>query len=438
MRTGLKKYFFNSSWSALEKLFRLLSGILIGVWVARYLEPANYGILTLSISISNFILAICSLGLENIVIRELVKGDRPSSTIIRSSTSLRFGIILFTIITGAIFLLATESNNNIAKITYILLFQGIFQSFYSIDWYYQSKVNIKLVAIANIIGMIFSGLCKVILIQIKADIIFFPFAFILETAVISILLILFLKVLDKDNYYGPILTIPDKAISLFLLKDSYPLILGGLVTSLYMKIDQLMIRLIYSNYEVGIYSVSVRLAELFNLIPLILGAALYPAILNARKISKKLYLNRIESLISLNIYLAIVIATGMMFLSEFLITEMYGQDYVEAIPILKTNIWGTIFVFSGIIASKWIITENLQNYYNLFIVISLCVNMILNIIFTDIYGLIGAAYSTLVSQILANLILPLLSKKTRLQGRMIVNGINPSRVVYIIKSYITK
>ncbi|HXO77885.1 MAG TPA: hypothetical protein VN824_21670, partial [Puia sp.] len=38
-----KKIIFNSFWVILDKIIRLLGGLIVGIWVSRYLGPYNFG-----------------------------------------------------------------------------------------------------------------------------------------------------------------------------------------------------------------------------------------------------------------------------------------------------------------------------------------------------------------------------------------------------------
>ena len=69
---GFKRYFANTSWLFAEKVLRVVIGLFIGVWVARYLGPEKYGLLSYAQSFVGLFTAIATLGLDGIVVRELV------------------------------------------------------------------------------------------------------------------------------------------------------------------------------------------------------------------------------------------------------------------------------------------------------------------------------------------------------------------------------
>ena len=86
------------------------------------------------------------------------------------------------------------------------------------------------------------------------------------------------------------------------------------------------------------------------------------------------------------------------------------------------HIWASVFVFGGVAAGKWIVSENLQIYANYFLLCGLISNIFLNYYLIPEYGIYGAAVATLVSQAIASLISPLFFAKTKLQFIMLVKS----------------
>ena len=109
----------------------------------------------------------------------------------------------------------------------------------------------------------------------------------------------------------------DRNLAIELLKDSWPLVLSGLVISIYLKIDQVMIKEMLNTEMVGQYAAAVRLSEAWLFIPAIISSSLFPAILNAKEQSEELYYARIFSLFKLVVWLAIAIAIPISLLSDW-------------------------------------------------------------------------------------------------------------------------
>src|SRR6187551_3052415 len=67
------KYFENVSWLIFEKGFTLIVGMVVGIYVARYLQPDSFGLLNYSISFVSIFSAFSTLGMDQIIVRELAK-----------------------------------------------------------------------------------------------------------------------------------------------------------------------------------------------------------------------------------------------------------------------------------------------------------------------------------------------------------------------------
>ena len=96
---GFIKYFRNTSWVLAEKVFRMFVGMFVAVWVARYLGPSQFGLLSYAISFVGLFTSISTLGLDNIIVRELVVNEEKRDLFIGTAFLLKFlGAILVLII----------------------------------------------------------------------------------------------------------------------------------------------------------------------------------------------------------------------------------------------------------------------------------------------------------------------------------------------------
>ena len=208
-----------------------------------------------------------------------------------------------------------------------------------------------------------------------------------------------------------------------LLKDSWPLIISGIAISIYMKIDQVMIREMMNVEAVGQYVAAVRLSEAWYYIPMVIVASLFPAIVNAKKQSEELYYSRIQKLYDFMVWTAIAIALPITFLSDRIVELLYGTQYNQAGSVLEIHIWTGVFVFAGVASSKWLLSENLQIFSTINTFIGVIINIGLNYFLIPRIGIEGAAWATLGSYFIAAYLSLLLWKKTR------INFINLSKTL---------
>jgi O-antigen/teichoic acid export membrane protein len=214
-----------------------------------------------------------------------------------------------------------------------------------------------------------------------------------------------------------------KEVAVQLLKDSWPLILSGLVISIYMRIDQVMIKEMLDSDAVGQYSAAVRLSEVWYFIPMAIASSLFPAIINAKKQSEALYYERLQKLYDMMAWMAIAIALPMTFLSDWIIHLLYGEAYADAGKVLMIHIWAGVFVFLGVASSKWFVTENLQKYSFYRTLAGAVINIALNYILIPIYSIYGAAFATLISQAIASYLYNATNKKILITFKLQTNAL---------------
>ncbi len=410
---GFLKYLKNTSWLLSEKILRLFVGVFIGAWVARYLGPDKYGLLSYSLSFVGLFSVLATFGLDNILVRELVKDKEKEGVLLGTSLLLKLigSIIVILLLSCAINFVSDEASTN--TLVLIIGSATVFQSFNVVDLYFQSKTMSRYVVYVNIIALLISSLLKIFFISINAPLIYFAFIILFDNFIVALgFIYFFLSFYSKDkslklflNYFKF-----DINVAISLLKDSWPLMFSGLLISIYMKIDKIMIKEFLGNQAVGEYSVAALLSELWYFIPLMIVSSLYPAIVNAKKISNELYLKRLQNLYDLMVWLAILIAFPVMFMSDYIIDLLYGQEFSNAAATLTIHIWTGVFVFLGVAFGSFLNTENYNKKYLFKSFIGALTNITLNYYLIPVYGISGAAMATLIGQFTSNYLTDFLDK----------------------------
>ena len=407
---GFMRYFKNTTWLFGEKILRIIVSLFVGVWVARYLGPEKFGLLSFAQSFVALFTVLSTLGLDILVVRELVKDESRAETLLGTSFFLKiFGAISMLFI--LVIVLGVTTNDFQAKtLILIIASASIFQSFNVVDFYFQSKVMGKYIVYANFISLLFSSVVKITLIITNARLDAFVWVIFFDSIVLAIG---YLYYFFKHSDFKIQKLIFKKSTAILLLKDSWPLILSGIVISIYMRIDQIMLKQLLGNEEVGQYSAAVRISEGWYFIPVVIANSLFPAIINAKKHSDELYYKRIQSLYDLMVWIAIAIAVPVTFLSDIIINLFYGGQYNQAGGVLLIHIWAGVFVFLGVTSGKWYLSENLQKLAFLRNFYGMVINVTLNLILIPRYGIKGAALATLFSQITAAYLFDFFNHKTR-------------------------
>jgi len=421
---GVRHYGANTAWLFTEQFLRMIAGVLVGVWVARYLGPEKFGLFSYALALVSIFQEIAKLGLDGIVVRDLVQEPEKRNIYLGTSFWLKlFGGVLTFIIILIIILIQTITSISSSPPSllphhfftetniYILIiaFGIIFQSFEVIDFYYQATVQLKYISIKRMIRLILSSILKIVLVLIGADLIWFILVSLFDIISLSIIGWLIYRSQGLPNFVRYF----DIKIGKKLLKDSWLLLLSGIAILIYTRIDQVMIKNILGDREVGLYSAAIRLVEVWYFIPMIITQSVFPAIVNAKKVSEELYYKRLQQLFSLLIWASILIALPISLFSHQIIYLLYGRKYIEASKVLAISIWASLFVFIGVGSRQFLLVENLQKFSFWRTFYGMIVNIILNFILIPSHGIQGAAIATLISQATAAYLFDIFNKETK-------------------------
>lgn len=213
----------------------------------------------------------------------------------------------------------------------------------------------------------------------------------------------------------------------------------GFATTIYTKIDIVMVKTMINNEAAGLYTVAIRLSDLYLFIPMTVSSVLFVAIVNALKKSKSLAKERMVSLYSFYFILAVIISFFMFLVAEFLITVLFGSDFIQAVPILEIYIWSLIFIFLQSAQNQYYIALGLQHLTMYRVVQGAVINIILNYILLKSLGVVGTAYSTVISYFYVAVIANIFHSKTRDNLYLIIRSIAmPWQVIDIFKYFIRK
>lgn len=416
---GFRRYFANTSWMFGEQILRMISGLLVGIWVARYLGPEQIGIFSYALAFVAIFNAFAKLGLDGIVVRDLVNEPHKRDVYLGTAFWLKLiaGLATFLIIAFATLFCSNDSTTNL----YILIIAGgiIFQSFEVVDFYFQSKVLSKFVSISKITQLVISSLLKVYFVLTGADLLWFVVISFVDQFALAVILYFAYKKLKVGSF----LRFFNISIAKKMLNDSWPLIVTGLSIVIYMRIDQIMLKEMIGMRQVGIYTAALRLSESWYFVPVLICTSLFPAIVNAKKSDNDLYMRRLNNLYFHLIWIAILVALIATFISNNIVNLLFGIKYIVAGEILSVHIWSGVFVVIGVLSGQWFLLEGCQKIATLNTIIGALINIVLNCLMIPIYGVKGVAYATLISYSFSSYFLLFFNRKTRVLFHQITNSI---------------
>ncbi len=408
----------NSSWIIAEKVFQMAIALFVNRAVAGYLQPDNFGTLNYGASIVAFFTSLCTLGLDAIVINAIINKPKEQGQIIGTSIFMRIISSILSMVGILIVISILKPEDSIIKIVTVLQSIALFfDSFNILQLWYQSKLKSKYISLIAFGVYILVAIFKVILVILKKEIIWFAFA----NTLTSILTMIFTYRLYKVQN-GPKLEIKRDLIKP-LISQSYHFILSGLMIAVYGQTDKIMIGSMMNNMSaVGFYSVATTITNLWSFIPSAIITSFRPTIIEAKKVSDELYIKRLKQLYSVILWLNILYALFITIFANLFINILYGPEYIEAkIPLLLA-VWSGGFSYIGVARDIWFVSEGYQKYSKWISLMGCITNIILNFILIPIYGIIGAAIATTITQVMTGLISTLFFKETRKNTKYILEA----------------
>ena len=418
------KYLKNTSWLLFEKVARMFVGLVVGVLMARYLGADQFGIFNYALSFVAIFGFMVGLGLDSIVVRELVRDEARTDEILGTSFLMKLSgaLLQFFFILIVVHVIPSESVTR--KMVLIIAVASLFQSLYVIDFFFQAQVKSRFVVYTSLINLVSSSLIKVFLILQHASLIWFALVVVYDSLMIGVGYVCYYRINKRSIFHWR----PRWAMAKSLFSDSWPLLLSAMVVIVYMRTDILMLKHMLGNEAVGHYAAAVRISEAWYFIPMVITNSLFPAIINARSIDLGLYHDRLRSLFSITIWFSLAISVPVVFISEWAIISLYGPEYIQAGNVLMIHIWTGIPISVGVVSSGFWIAENLQKTQMIFTIIGLILNILLNLVFIRLYGVTGAALATLLSYLATNYLLLHFFRPTRKLLRIIVKSIYTFRL----------
>ncbi len=192
----------------------------------------------------------------------------------------------------------------------------------------------------------------------------------------------------------------DKKRTYYFLKEGFPLGMAAFFYVVYTRVDTVFLVSMLSERAAGIYNTATPF--IFALIALLnvpFVVALYPA-LSRLSGNRKRFNNAVKKALVIIMLWSFPSAVCISFLSPFLIPLIFGNKFFEAIPVLQVLIFFVPFACLSALLYKVLIVLGKQTLYLFISIIGAFCNIVLNYVFISKFSLIGAAYASVLTQII--------------------------------------
>lgn len=429
-----KKVFANLFWAMTGKIVNMAGVLLVGILVARYLGPSQYGLMNYVISYVSLFTIISNFGLDNIEIRELSRTPERKEYILGTCFRIRMFFSTFALILVILSLILFKANtftSCMILLYSVTLYTG---NFNIIRNYFTSIVKNEYVVKSEIARTIIGACIKVILLWIKAPLEYFITATVFDAVLVaSGYCFSFKKTVGKISEWKY-----DKTIVPYYIKESFPLVLSGAAVIIYQRIDQVMIGNMIDNASVGYFATAGKFLDLVLFLPMVLTQTVTPLLVKAKERNKEEYERKKQQFVNIVVWIAIILSALVSFFAYWLIHFTYGDKYLPAVPVLQIMAFKTVGMALSSSSGQIIIMERIQKWAFIRNLIGCLICIVLNILLIPRFGMIGSAWVTIITVAftgcLANVFIPPYYKIMRMQLYALFLGwidmLNVKKILY--------
>lgn len=421
----VKRMVINAGWMIFDNILNISVSLCIGIWMARYLGPNEYGQLNYASAYIALATVFVGFGMKDIVIREIVFEPAIAGEIIGTAGVLQlvFGLIAYLSVIGMVSLL--QPNDTLTLITIVILGTLLLVKWSDcVVYWFESQIDLKPVVLTQKIVLVFFAFIKALMLYMGASYIEFVCVLAIEGLTVAIGLATIFRQRCRET-----LSLKVNLYRAFhLLKKSWPLALAGVSIIVNTRIDQLLIGSFLGTKEVGIYSVAIKMCELWYIVPTIVLTSTYPYLLRNSAEGDNQTSEAWTILYSFMLWISLMAGIAIAFLSEPIIICLFGEEFAPSAEPLKILVWCSLSVTLGTVWSKWIVSENMGKIILYAQLNAAIMNAIMNYVLLPEYGINGSASATLISFSLSALI-SFFMYKPKFTFQCLFNSLNPIALI---------
>ena len=415
----------NSLILMISRVIQMILSLVVSVISAKFLGPANFGIVSYAGSIITFLTPIAGLGINSILAYECIQKPEEEGTIMGTALLLQLFSGFLCIFAAAAFALVFERNDPLV-VTVIVLYslELLFKGVGALEYWFQVHYCAKYVAVSTLVAYISVSAYKIILLAMQARVELFALSMCVDYLVLGMC---YFSCYMKAG--GPKFRI-SSARAKQLVQVGKSFILSGLMAAAYTQMDRIMLKAMLGEATVGYYTVAMSLISLLGFVFASIISASNPIILEHQKVDEGKYEHALVGRFSLIFYSSVVLAIGFTICSSFIVDLLYGEAYRQSASIVCVLTWTPLFTYWGVAKGVWFVSQRKQKYIKWLSLIGAITNVILNYVLIHQFGVIGAALATLVSEMAVNFLAGFFFSQIRKCSMMMLQAMNPKSLKY--------
>lgn len=415
------------------------------MYIANNFDPSGFGVINFSTVFISYFMLISTLGLPSLGIIKATKDPENTQKYVNQITSLR---IILSVVALCILIVIVPFLNQTTEVKAMILINGItiFTSAVFIDWIFQALQKMSYVGFAALLRNVIYGIGVVVPLAtgMYTKIYLVPIAQVVSSIIGCLFLWSIYRKQEKAKFKFDF-NLKDAKI---LVLAAVPFFFSGVFATFNSNIDILMIGIFKTKSDVGLYSAVYKIINILTIFVSFIFTPLYPYLIKYFHNEDYLSLDSLVAKLSKFVYiLAFPMLAGGLLLRENILLTLYSAEYyTEEVKLVYLVLIIQVFMLFGREIYGYELTAwGLQKKYMQIVMISSVYNIISNIIFIPMFGIVGAAVNTVISEIVNFILMRHFSRKTYIVKQdfsyiygIIFATIIMSSGIFLIKVFISK
>lgn len=384
----------NISALALGELVTRILGLVLVIYLARYLGETGFGRYSFAFAFTSLFLVVTDLGMNTIIIRDIAREKTLAGRYVGNILVLRgfLSLISFFLIAVVINLMGYPGETRLAvyivgiytiMTSFSQLTRSVFRAFEKME--YEALLNIMerliFVSLGILVLVLGYGLIEVVSVFLIAG-------------AANVLLSFHLT---KRKFAVPKLEV-DWELWKYLIGEGLPFGIAFIFINVYIKVDTVILSSMKGDAVVGWYNAAYQIPLAISLISYSMMESIFPMFSRLGNLREELTL-AYEKMFRFLSMLIIPMAAGITLLSDKIIFILYGKGYENSITILQILIWLTVFEFLGYLLYITLSSINKQRVNILTTGTCAALNITLNLLLIPPFSLIGAGIAKIITYI---------------------------------------
>jgi O-antigen/teichoic acid export membrane protein len=373
------------------------------MYAARYLGPANYGIINFAIAFTGIFSILADFGLQQITVRDVSKNKALALKYITNVSLLKLilAIVTYGLIALTVNLLGYPLET--VQVVYLLGLSVVFSAISAVMFAIsQAYERMELQAIGQIISTLISVCVAIVAVKCQWSLVQFVTLYAISSfgvLLYSLAIVRWGLKYEKaqEEPYRPRL---DWQMWKDALKNAWPIGIATAIGVLYSRIDVLMLQAMKGDSAVGLYSAARGLMELTFIIPGMLMVSVFPLMCqyyaSAHTSLNVAYQKSIKYLFAVALPMALLVTI----LAGNIIVLIYGDKFFGAADALRVLIWAAVLIYINSVVGSMYIATNRQRTWLILIIIALVSNVLLNLALIPRLSYIGASATRIFNEAL--------------------------------------